>query len=61
MSEKQVIPPPPDKPEPYECCGSGCSPCVYDYYYEELEKWEAQHGSLIEYMKQKSQSEKATD
>jgi cell division septation protein DedD len=31
----------PQPPEPGECCGSGCSPCVWDLYYEKLEKYEA--------------------
>jgi len=29
----------PRQPEDWECCGSGCSPCVWDHYYEELEAW----------------------
>ncbi|KAK8673259.1 hypothetical protein V6N13_111608 [Hibiscus sabdariffa] len=28
--------PPPEKPEPGDCCGSGC---VWDVYYEELEAY----------------------
>ncbi|CAJ1942469.1 unnamed protein product [Sphenostylis stenocarpa] len=36
------IPPPPEKPEPGDCCGSGCVRCVWDIYYEELE----QHSNL---------------
>lgn len=32
--------PPPEKPNPNECCGSGCNPCVFDYYYAALEKWQ---------------------
>ena len=43
--QKKEIPPPPEKPEPYECCGSGCVPCIYDYYYDALEKWEAQYSN----------------
>ncbi|KAK6288140.1 hypothetical protein POUND7_014319 [Theobroma cacao] len=31
------LPPPPEKPEPGDCCGSGCVRCVWDVYYEELE------------------------
>ncbi|XP_075038245.1 NADH-cytochrome b5 reductase-like isoform X2 [Mixophyes fleayi] len=30
----------PVKPTPAQCCGSGCSPCVYDLYEAELESWE---------------------
>jgi hypothetical protein len=44
-------PVPPREPEAIECCGSGCSPCVYDVYWEnvaryeaELETWQARHG-----------------
>ena len=43
-------PEPPREPEPHECCGSGCVPCVYDNYWErlaiyeeELREWEARH------------------
>lgn len=31
---------PPEKPLPGDCCGGGCSPCVWDTYYEELELYE---------------------
>ncbi|RFA31101.1 hypothetical protein CAI21_00045 [Alkalilimnicola ehrlichii] len=33
------LPPQPRRPEPDECCGSGCIPCVYDLYEEELAEW----------------------
>ncbi|KAL3031831.1 hypothetical protein AAZX31_02G049600 [Glycine max] len=33
------IPPPPEKPEPGDCCGSGCVRCVWDVYYDELEEY----------------------
>ncbi|CAN4083362.1 unnamed protein product [Withania somnifera] len=32
-------PPPPEKPLPDDCCGSGCVRCVWDMYYEELEEY----------------------
>lgn len=32
--------PPPEKPEPGDCCGSGCVRCVWDVYYEELEAYD---------------------
>ncbi|MBA0608249.1 hypothetical protein Godav_020489 [Gossypium davidsonii] len=35
----QPPPPPPEKPEPGDCCGSGCVRCVWDVYYEELEAY----------------------
>lgn len=36
---EENIPLPPEKPAPEDCCGGGCVPCVYDYYYDELDKW----------------------
>lgn len=31
---------PPREPEPGECCQSGCEPCVYDRYWEALDRYE---------------------
>ncbi|MFT6408893.1 MAG: hypothetical protein ACJAQ6_002315 [Arenicella sp.] len=39
----KIIPPPPEKPTPHQCCGSGCVPCIYDYYYDALDKWNDEH------------------
>jgi len=33
-------PVPPAAPEPWECCESGCDPCVYDRYWEALTNYE---------------------
>jgi hypothetical protein len=33
-------PQPPREPEPWECCQSGCNPCVYDRYWADLECYE---------------------
>ena len=33
------IPDPPPEPQPGECCGGGCCPCVYDYHHIALDKW----------------------
>lgn len=33
--------PPPNKPADYECCNRGCSPCIFDYYWDALARWEA--------------------
>lgn len=38
-STPRYIPPPPEKPLPDDCCGSGCVRCVWDIYYEELEAY----------------------
>ena len=32
-------PAPPLKPHPLECCNRGCCPCIFDYYYDALERW----------------------
>jgi len=29
----------PEKPLPTDCCGTGCSRCVYDIYVEQLKKY----------------------
>jgi hypothetical protein len=34
----------PDAPKPWECCGGGCSPCVWDRYYDELHAWNQANG-----------------
>ena len=30
----------PTRPLDSECCGNGCSPCVFDIYDEEMEQWQ---------------------
>lgn len=30
----------PTPPGEYECCDSGCEPCVWDIYYDELRAWQ---------------------
>ena len=30
----------PLEPEQDDCCGSGCTPCVFDTYYDRLERYE---------------------
>lgn len=42
--KKNDIPLPPEKPSANECCGGGCAPCIYDYYYEAMEKWQEKYG-----------------
>lgn len=32
----------PVEPDPGDCCGDGCCPCVYDYYADELERYKEQ-------------------
>ncbi|XP_037683079.1 NADH-cytochrome b5 reductase-like isoform X2 [Choloepus didactylus] len=35
----------PVEPLPSQCCGSGCSPCVFDRYHRDLARWEAARAS----------------
>ncbi|MDR5857371.1 oxidoreductase-like domain-containing protein [Caballeronia sp. LZ062] len=35
-------PTPPERPQPDDCCHSGCHPCVFDVYQTALERYEAQ-------------------
>jgi hypothetical protein len=34
----------PERPADDDCCGGGCSPCVWDHYHEQLAKWHQQQG-----------------
>jgi hypothetical protein len=45
-------PTPPEQPDPAECCQSGCDPCVFDVYQDEVTRyrarlaaWEARHAT----------------
>lgn len=46
---------PPNRPDDEDCCGGGCSPCIFDYYYEEMDRyrdelraWRARHPEQAE-------------
>ena len=32
----------PQEPQDSDCCGTGCTPCVFDIHEEELKLWKAQ-------------------
>jgi len=36
----------PTPPADGSCCESACSPCVWDFYYEELKAWRLQQVEL---------------
>ena len=38
----------PIPPETWECCGGGCSPCVWDTYYDALHDWNEKNGIKVE-------------
>lgn len=33
-------PVPPIEPEPEDCCGSGCNPCIFDIYEQARERYQ---------------------
>jgi len=41
-------PVPPREPAPEECCGKGCTPCVYDLYDAALERYKAELKKFLE-------------
>jgi hypothetical protein len=36
------LPQPPEPPLPGDCCGNGCSPCVWDLHAEAMDAWRRQ-------------------
>lgn len=40
-------PHPPREPEPEECCGSGCTRCVWDAYYDKLAEYNQEMASWV--------------
>ena len=38
----------PREPQEEECCGNGCSPCVWDTYYDKVGKWQDKKVELEE-------------
>lgn len=37
--EDDPRPAPPERPSNEDCCQSGCSPCIFDLYDEEMDRW----------------------
>ena len=46
----------PTPPADYECCESGCEPCVWDIYYAERDKWQKHEATLKEIILEEDQS-----
>jgi hypothetical protein len=36
----------PTPPGDYDCCESGCEPCVWDIYYADRAEWQKQQSAL---------------
>ncbi|PHV12626.1 oxidoreductase-like domain-containing protein [Chitinimonas sp. BJB300] len=39
LSDEDPRPVEPIAPSPGECCNSGCDPCIFDFYSEELQEY----------------------
>lgn len=50
----------PTPPGDYECCENGCTLCVWDTYFEELNAWNAAQKALEEAEQNRSQSDSKT-
>ncbi len=48
----------PTPPADSECCESGCTPCVWDTYYEELRLWREQEISVTTDISESDKSNK---
>ncbi len=38
------LPAPPEQIDPQTCCGRGCYPCMYTYYFSAVDAWQAKDG-----------------
>nr|ABK22400.1 unknown [Picea sitchensis] len=43
----EKIGPPPEKPLPGDCCGSGCEICVWDTYFDQLQEYKKEKDSIL--------------
>lgn len=48
MTDNDPRPLPPEQPLPGDCCDSGCDPCVFDNYAEELAYYRQQLAQWLE-------------
>jgi hypothetical protein len=39
IRDETALPKPPERPDDQSCCGRGCCPCIFDYYYDALDRW----------------------
>ena len=39
-SKDIILPGKPEEPQQSDCCGTGCTPCVFDIYDQEVALWE---------------------
>src|SRR5690348_6285264 len=44
---EKLLPEKPTEPLESECCGEGCTPCVFDIYKQQLTKWEKSCRDII--------------
>lgn len=46
LDSVDTYPPEPTKPQESECCGTGCTPCVFDIYDKQLSQWKLQCNAI---------------
>nr|XP_022315131.1 NADH-cytochrome b5 reductase-like [Crassostrea virginica]XP_022315132.1 NADH-cytochrome b5 reductase-like [Crassostrea virginica]XP_022315133.1 NADH-cytochrome b5 reductase-like [Crassostrea virginica] len=54
-TERPSLPCPPLEPEEKDCCGSGCTPCVFDIYEQDLRIWKQECQKIQNQRKQGNQ------
>ena len=42
-----TLPPPPQAPQGYDCCGGGCADCELRIYLRELARWKKLEAAMI--------------
>ncbi|MCP1673673.1 cytochrome-b5 reductase [Natronocella acetinitrilica] len=57
MHDDNDLPPPPEKPDPQDCCGSGCIPCILEVYEDELEAWREKVAAIKARRRERTSSE----
>ncbi|XP_048760486.2 NADH-cytochrome b5 reductase-like isoform X2 [Ostrea edulis] len=48
---RALLPCPPQQPDDGDCCGSGCVPCVFDIYEQDLKIWKQECRKIQEHQK----------
>ena len=43
-----ALPAPPEQQEESVCCGRGCDPCMFTYYFDALDAWREKVDKLLD-------------
>ena len=47
-SSSPLLPPKPQAPEGYDCCGGGCADCDIQAYVRAMKQWQAEVKAILE-------------